>query len=180
MEYLEASIVIFKGENMDNNKHDLDSSNDISEENNSLDEVIDEANIKNNEEQYIKNEPLYTEVTNEIYENQNKYNYSKDTTAEDKRKDNTAHDLSIASMILGISSIISSLMCCCSIAAWVISIICAIVGIVLGAIAKDSKGKREGMAIAGIICSIVGIVISVILLILLSIGMYVDSMGYFN
>lgn len=153
-----------------NNKNNLNDSNDVLGENNFLNEGVDDFIIRNDDEQPKKNESNNDST---------KYNYSEDITAEDKRKDNTAHDLALASMILGIVSIVSSLICCCSIAAWVVSIICAIVGIVLGVIAKDSKGRREGMAIAGIICSIVAIVISVILLILLAIGVYADSMGYF-
>lgn len=164
---------------MDNNKNNLNDSNDVLGENNFLNESVDDFIIRNDDEQSKNNDSLYTEIKDESNSAPTQYNYSEDTTAEDKRKDNTAHDLALASMILGIVSIVSSLICCCSIVAWVVSIICAIVGIVLGVIAKDSKGKREGMAIAGIISSIVAIVISVILLILLAIGVYADSMGYF-
>ena len=166
---------------MDNNdKNNLDDSNGISEENSSMNENTDDFIIKDNQKQDKVNESLYKEITSETYEESNQYNYSESIKGDDKRKDNTAHDLATTSMILGIISIVCSLICCCSIATWVISIICAIVGIVLGVIAKDSKGKREGMAIAGIICSIIGIVISVIFLILLAIGIYADSIGYFN
>ncbi|MBE6072276.1 MAG: DUF4190 domain-containing protein [Clostridium butyricum] len=161
------------------NKNNLNDSNEVLGENNFLNESADTSTIRDGDEQSKNNDSLYTEIKDESSSAPIQYNYSEDSTAEDKRKDNTAHDLALASMILGIVSIISSLICCCSIAAWVVSIICAIVGIILGVIAKDSKGKREGMAIAGIICSIVAIVISVILLILLAIGIYADSIGYF-
>ncbi len=149
-----------------NDENNLNDSNDILGENTFLDENVDDFIVRDDKEQYKTNEQLYTEVTSETYEGLNQYSYSEDATAGNKRKDNTAHDLATSSLILGIVSAAFSLLCCFGIFSWAISIICGIVGIILGIIAKDSHGKREAMASAGIICSIAGIVISIIVIIL--------------
>lgn len=68
----------------------------------------------------------------------------------------------IASMILGIAS--------CVLAWWgiafgVISLVCAVVGLILAIQAKKSYtaiGQKNGMATAGLILSIIGIVLSII------------------
>lgn len=164
---------------MDNNdKNNLDDSNDTLEENSFLNENIDDFIIRDDDKQYKTNEPLYTEITSETYEGSNQYSYSEDTAADKKRKDNTAHDLAAASLVLGVISVVFSLLCCCGIFSWIISIICGIIGIILGVMAKDSQGKREGMTIAGIICSIAGIVIS-ILVIILVVVIYANSLKDF-
>lgn len=62
--------------------------------------------------------------------------------------------MAIASLVLGILSL---LLCCVP----YISIICGIIGLVLGCMSMKSSGK--GMAIAGLICSAFGIIISIII-----------------
>ena len=69
--------------------------------------------------------------------------------------------MAIASMILGIVSIV---LCCI----WYISVTSAIVGIVLG-ILHNKKNGRCGMSTAGIVCSIIGIVITVALIIFVTV-----------
>ncbi len=76
----------------------------------------------------------------------------------------SAQGLSIASMVLGIVSLV---MFCF----WPIALICAIIGLSLGgvAISKINSGSvsadGKGMAIAGVTCSLIGLAISVVLLI---------------
>ncbi|MGN0153684.1 MAG: DUF4190 domain-containing protein [Lachnospiraceae bacterium] len=63
----------------------------------------------------------------------------------------------IASLVMGILSIVTS--CCCGF----LSFLFGALGIIFGCIQpKDLSGKKPGMAIAGIITSIVGIVFGVI------------------
>ena len=74
--------------------------------------------------------------------------------------------LGIASMILGIIGL--ALFC-----VWYISIPCAIVGIILGCVAKSQAkgtGMKNGMATAGIICSAIGIALAIIFVILIIVG----------
>ena len=140
---------------MNNDNNDFD--------NNNLDEIPSENGTSNS-------------ISNDNNEYTNKYTYSGPGTNSintDTIKDNKAHNFAITSLILGIVSIGLSLICCCSFFAWALSIICAIIGIIFGYMAKDSNDKREGMAKAGIICSIVGIVLS-ILMIILSIVFFIN------
>ena len=69
--------------------------------------------------------------------------------------------MAVASMVLGIVSLV--LFC-----VWYISIPCAIIGLVLGFVAKGKANRGEGggggMAIAGIVCSIIAIVLVVLLI----------------
>lgn len=65
--------------------------------------------------------------------------------------------MAIASMILGIVSIV----CCWS---WYICLPCGVIGLVLG-IMFNKKNGSIGMSKAGVICSIVGMVLCVLLLI---------------
>lgn len=70
--------------------------------------------------------------------------------------------LSIASLVLGIFAILSSLL-------WIVSIPLAIIAIILGFIGKGKGGK--GMALAGIILAGISIVISILFLVLVIVGM---------
>jgi hypothetical protein len=69
--------------------------------------------------------------------------------------------LAIASMVLGIVSLV--LFC-----VWYISIPCAIVAVVLGFVArgkfKRGEGGGGGMAMAGLICGIIGLSLAVLLI----------------
>lgn len=88
-------------------------------------------------------------------------NVKEDTKKEEKKKIEVTEDrkgLAIASMILGIISIV---LCC----AYGISIICAILAIVFGIISIKSSGK--GMAISGIITGTIGIIITIAIFIFL-------------
>lgn len=67
--------------------------------------------------------------------------------------------MAIASMVLGIASIVIS-------CAWYLSIPCGIIAIVLSVLAN--KAEKTGMAKAGLIMGIVGIGLSIILLTLLA------------
>ena len=67
--------------------------------------------------------------------------------------------MAIASLILGISSIVFGLFC-----NWLdfIFMITSIVGIILGSMAKK-KDPTSGAASAGLVCSIIGLIISSII-----------------
>lgn len=67
--------------------------------------------------------------------------------------------LGIASMVLGIVSLVCS---CCL---WYVSIPCAIIGIILGAVSLKGNRAGKGMAIAGLVCSLISIVPAVIVLV---------------
>lgn len=73
--------------------------------------------------------------------------------------ENKSKGLAIASMVLGIISVV----CCC---AWYIAIPVAIIGLVLGCISlkKISEGVADGkgMAMTGLVLSVVGIVAGII------------------
>lgn len=71
--------------------------------------------------------------------------------------------MAIASMVLGIVSIV---LCCI----WYISVPCAIIGLILG-ILYNKKGTKSGMATAGIVCSIIAIVLVVLVFILAALGL---------
>lgn len=66
--------------------------------------------------------------------------------------------MSIASMILGIVALVSS---CCF---YYVSIPCAILSLVLAAVAIKTKRNGRGMAIAGLACSIVSLVRAIIMI----------------
>jgi len=84
--------------------------------------------------------------------------------------------LGIASMVLGIISLV--LFC-----VWYLAFPCAIVGVILGCIAKShakQAGMKNGMAVAGIICSAIAIGLSVLFLVLGLIGLgMLSEYGYY-
>ena len=149
------------------------------------------SNMINNEENFTNNQENENANIEENTQDNNAYSYGENTTSgsysygvdanttsdsnsysanmnnqynvksEKQKIDEKAHNFAIASLVLGIISIV--LCCCC----WgIITLGCGIAGIVLWYYAKDSEGNREGMAQAGMICSIVGIVLSVIVFLL--------------
>ena len=67
-------------------------------------------------------------------------------------QNNGGSGLAIASMVLGIVALVMS---CCF---YFISIPCAVVGVVLGAVSLAGQKPGKGMAIAGIVWSIVSLV----------------------
>lgn len=71
--------------------------------------------------------------------------------------------LSIASMVLGILSIV-----CCWI--WYLGGFFALVGLVLGIISMVKKCSGKGMAVAGIICSAIGLIISAVMIVIVIAG----------
>lgn len=79
------------------------------------------------------------------------------------QQNNAANGLAIASMIMGIISILSS---CC----YGAGIIFGILGIIFGAVSKKSQEKLESMAVAGIVCSIIGIAFSILYWVLVIFG----------
>lgn len=87
----------------------------------------------------------------------NSRGYSHDDDAIDDR----ANKHAIASLILGIIGLVLAISCCCAF----FSITFSILGLIFGIISNDSQGKKNGMAIAGIICSIIGMVVFLLVVI---------------
>ncbi len=75
--------------------------------------------------------------------------------------------MAVASMILGIVSIVLSCI-------WYISVPAAIVGLILG-IMHNKKNAKNGMATAGIVCSVIGLILMVIML--LALGALLAAIG---
>ena len=72
--------------------------------------------------------------------------------------------LAIASMVLGICSIV---FCC----VWYLSAVLAIVGLVLAIVSLKGEKPGRGMAIAGLITSIIGLVIVVVVVFILGMSL---------
>ena len=62
----------------------------------------------------------------------------------------------IASLVLGIFS----LLCCCL---WYVSLACGVLSVVFAIVQKKRAGDMGGMALAGMICGIVGAVIALLI-----------------
>ena len=75
---------------------------------------------------------------------------------------NNKHGYAVASLVLGILSIV---FCCC----WYIGLILGVVGLILAIIAKKN-GNQEGICKAGLVLNIIGVAISAIFLILAIVG----------
>lgn len=67
--------------------------------------------------------------------------------------------LAIASMVLGIVALVFS--CCLP----VVTFICALVGVILGAVSLAKKKGGKGMAIAGLVCSILALIPAIVVLV---------------
>ncbi|MDE7206543.1 MAG: hypothetical protein K2N90_05210 [Lachnospiraceae bacterium] len=67
--------------------------------------------------------------------------------------------LGVASMVLGIIALVLS--CCVP----YVPFLCAVVSIVLAAVAIKGNREGKGMAIAGLVCSIISLIPSVIVLV---------------
>lgn len=78
---------------------------------------------------------------------------------------NDSKGLSIASMVLGIVSLV--LFCI-----WFISIPAGVIGLILGGVSLATKKGGKGMAIAGLVCSLVGVSLYIIVFLLIGIGSY--------
>lgn len=74
------------------------------------------------------------------------------------RKQGTSDGLAIASMVLGIVSILICLW-------FYISLPCAVVGLVLGCVYR-AKGGKNGMSVAGIACSSVAIALAILMIVM--------------
>ncbi|MBP3706753.1 MAG: DUF4190 domain-containing protein [Clostridia bacterium] len=84
--------------------------------------------------------------------------------------------LGIASMVLGILSLV--LFC-----VWYVAIPCGIIGLVLGAVGYNkarSCNIKNGMATAGIVCSCIALGLAVLFVIIVAIGMAELNSFYYN
>lgn len=101
------------------------------------------------------------EENKEVVEIKKMDNTEKTETPQTKREDKKG--FSIASMVLGIISLVFCFV-------WIISIPCAILAIIFGILGIKSTGK--GMSIAGLVTSGIGIILSfVIFVFLVAVGM---------
>lgn len=73
-----------------------------------------------------------------------------------------SHGLTVAALVVGIISVVLMLTCCCS----PFAIFTGIAAIVLFAVAPKKNGKKEGKAVAGLICGIVSIIGTCILILI--------------
>lgn len=89
--------------------------------------------------------------------------FDNNTSMYQEPQQNGGKGMAIASMILGIVSIVLSCV-------WYISVPAAIVGIVLGVMHNKKSGKC-GMTTAGIVCSAIGLVLTIVLIVLAAIGL---------
>lgn len=104
---------------------------------------------------------MFMEENKEVVEIKKMDNTEKTETPQTKREDKKG--FSIASMVLGIISLVFCFV-------WIISIPCAILAIIFGILGIKSTGK--GMSIAGLVTSGIGIIISfVIFALLIVVGM---------
>lgn len=140
----------------------------FNEENKVDEEVVENTNNEQNEvntpndQQSVQND----QFNSEFYNNQNSI-YDQNP---DQKKPN---GLGIASLVLGIVSIVT---CCC----YGVSIIPAIVGLVLGII--QMRKYNNGIAIAGLVTSIFGILLNIYMIfsILVAIQSYGGLQGYLD
>lgn len=119
---------------------------------NNKDDIIEVEKVTDNEEQKVEQEPKTEEKqeakTAEVVEDT-------ETKKEEKQKKDR-RGLCIASLVLGI---VSLLIFCI----WYISIPCAILAIIFGILGLKSKGK--GMAIGGLVTGIISFVLSILIVI---------------
>ena len=80
----------------------------------------------------------YNEIENNVdyTNNANEYSYNNSGVTNNKNIDSTIHNYSVASLVLGIVSLVSSIICCCTYFSWIISIICGILGLFLDVLQK--------------------------------------------
>lgn len=93
-----------------------------------------------------------------------------DATTDEPKK---GKGLGITAMILGIASLVLTLVSCCFPILWIFTGILAIVGIVF-AIISFAKKSGKGMGVAGLLCSIatiIVIIVGTVLSILMAMGM---------
>ena len=103
----------------------------------------------------------------------NEFNFQTNPyTGFESPKKKNQNGFALASLILGILSVVSCCCCCVEILGLIVTGVSAILAIVFAFVSKkNSDGKMDGKAIAGLILGIVGIVMLIILLIAL-IGTY--------
>ena len=77
--------------------------------------------------------------------------------------------LAIASMVLGIVSLVLTCMCC-----GMISWLPSLIGLILGIVAR-AKGNRSGMGVAGIVLNSIALLFAFIMVVLLFIGTYASG-----
>lgn len=121
-----------------------------------MDNNFNENNGTSDNSVNLSKEPennMSQEVNNNQFNGGNSFNY---TPQPNVNEPNPGHGLAIASLVLGIISIVS---CCCV----YLSVVAGVVGVVLAILSKNKSkdNKFEGLAMAGLVCSIIGVVISV-------------------
>lgn len=104
---------------------------------------------------YGQNNGAYTQKPN----GQTNGQYPKNTGSQNNAQNNPAQGLEIASLVMGILSLI-----CCG------TFIFSIIGIVLVAIAKSKTDKLSGVGIGGLVCCIVSLVFGIIAILLAVLG----------
>lgn len=78
--------------------------------------------------------------------------------------------MAVASMSIGILSLILLIFLCCFPYVIFISAVLSIIGIALGGFAIKNNTRGKGMAVAGLVCSIITLVLSAVIIISLIVG----------
>lgn len=124
----------------------------------------------------MNNENVTMEAVNETYTTaENSYDYAAYDT---ETAQPTGNGLAIASMILGIVAIVIFflLLCCGGLVAGIVATPFAIVGLILGIMAKK-KEQAKGMWLTGIICSAIALAIGVLMIVFGVISLVVMGVG---
>lgn len=135
-----------------------------------------ESNDILNTEPTPVSEPVEANASSSVYETVNvdtgSYHYQDNTaqytdssyTVDEKSEGQSTPGLAIASLVMGI---ISLLVCCC----WGCGILFAIPGMIMGISAN--KKVKTGVGTAGIVTSIVGLVLNIIVLIVYVVSLFI-------
>jgi len=133
------------------------------------DEIFNNDNNEQNSNQgneysneYTSNPYDYNNASTAETTETDAYTYAYEQVTQ-QNDDSNAKTLAIVSLVLGILAILMG--CCVAF----IGIVLGIPGIICGAISL--KKKKNGMAIAGIICSIIGIVLGILNIVLAAVLM---------
>lgn len=136
--------------------------NQNSKENQSGQQGIYRENEPSYSGQSENNSGNYTYNTGSYQNNQNYSGSNYNGYGTPQNMDGGSTGLAIASMILGIVSILIS---CCAVSR-LISVLTSLSGIVFGILSIQKGSQGKGMAIAGIICSAVALLVWIIFIIL--------------
>ena len=119
-------------------------------EENNKENIIEVEKVTDNEESKVEQENKTEENKEEIKR--------KEVVEEKTKEEKDRRGFCIASLVLGIISLLGFWI-------WYISIPCAILAIIFGAL--GTKAKKKGMAIGGLVTGILGFILSILLVVII-------------